>query len=295
MGQDQAMQDVLHAVRDPRLIPAKRYYDPAFFELEKAKLWPRAWQMACRLEVIPEVGDFVEYTIFEKSVLIVRTKAGIRVYHNVCRHRGMKLAEGAGNYKAGGLVCPFHGWRYDLEGRKTFVFARNIFDEEIIDPVEIALKPCRVETWGGCAFINFDDDAPSLRDHLGPVADKLDARNADKLRTEWWYASVVPTNWKVSVEAFVEQYHIMRTHPELHQSTPSVLAARDPAGLYQGHQRPVALERGRRLVAKHLEVGTGPGPTGDGSDSRTLTTFSSSSIIMSLPLVLPAARNFPSR
>ena len=83
-------------VENPELIPARRYYDSAFFELEKEKLWPRVWQMACRLEEIPEVGDYVEYTIFEKSVVVVRTHSGVKAFHNVCRHRGMRLVEGSG-------------------------------------------------------------------------------------------------------------------------------------------------------------------------------------------------------
>lgn len=235
---DEALESIPHAVRDPRLIPAKRYYDPAFFEIEKQKLWPRVWQMACRLEEIPEVGDYVEYTIFEKTVLIVRTRAGVKAFHNVCRHRGMKLAEGRGNCKAAGFVCPFHGWRFDLEGKNTFVFGRKIFSEDLLDQAEIDLKPCRVETWGGCAFINFDEDAPPLRECLNPVADRLDCRNAEKLRAEWWYASVVPTNWKVSVEAFMEMYHLMRTHPEFHGLTPNVFAAQDTVGIFKSRTVP---------------------------------------------------------
>ena len=62
-----ALETVPHRITNPELIPAERYFDPAFFELEKEKLWPHVWQMACRLEEIPEVGDYVEYSIFEKT------------------------------------------------------------------------------------------------------------------------------------------------------------------------------------------------------------------------------------
>lgn len=212
-------------VTNPELIPAGRYFDPSFFELEKQKLWMRTWQMACRLEEIPEVGDYTEYRIFEKTVLIVRTKTGVKAFHNVCRHRGMRLLEGHGNCKGKGIICPFHGWRYNMDGENTFVFGRPVFSDALLDKADISLKPCRLETWAGCAFINFDDDAPSLLDSLGPHTRTLDARNADKLRTEWWYASEVPVNWKLVVEAFVENYHLMRTHPELHALTPNVMGS----------------------------------------------------------------------
>ena len=222
---DQAKSKLLSVpfrVESPELIPAKRYYDPVFFEREKEKLWPHVWQMACRLEEIPEVGDYVEYKIFEKSVIIVRAASGVKAFHNVCRHRGMRLIEGPGHCRGGGFSCPFHGWRYNTDGKNTFVFGRDVFNPAVLDPGDINLKPCRLETWGGCTFINFDDNAPPLLQALGPVVRGLDARRAEKLRTEWWCASLVPTNWKLSVEAFLEMYHLMRTHPELHQLTPTV-------------------------------------------------------------------------
>jgi phenylpropionate dioxygenase-like ring-hydroxylating dioxygenase large terminal subunit len=150
------------AVTDPELIPSQRYYDPAFFELEKQKLWPHVWQMACRLEEIPEVGDYVEYTILDKSVIVVNTKNGVKAFHNACRHRGVRLANGPGNCAKTGFICPFHGWRWNAEGKNTFVYGKQIFNERLLDHAEIDLPPVRVEFWAGCAFINFDDAAPSL-------------------------------------------------------------------------------------------------------------------------------------
>lgn len=205
-------------VENAELIPSKRYYDAEFFELEREKLWPHVWQMACRLEEIPEVGDYVEYRLLDKSVIVVNTRNGVKAFNNACRHRGVQLIDdnGRGNCKTKGFICPFHGWRWNMEGENTFVFGKQIFSEDVLAQAEINLVPCRVETWGGCAFINFDDDAPGLLESLGPVAQKLDDRNADKLRMEWWYGTVLPTNWKLAMEAFMEGYHVMRTHPQLH-------------------------------------------------------------------------------
>jgi hypothetical protein len=172
--------------------------------------------MACRLEEVANVGDFVEYTILDKSVIVVNTKSGIKAFHNTCRHRGVRLATGPGNCAKSGFVCPFHGWRWNAEGKNTFVFSKQIFTEELLDHAEIDLAPCRVELWIGCAFINFDDNAPSLLDSMGPVVERMNARHADKLKMDWWYATVLPTNWKLAMEAFMEGYHVMRTHPQLH-------------------------------------------------------------------------------
>ncbi|RYE53929.1 MAG: aromatic ring-hydroxylating dioxygenase subunit alpha, partial [Rhizobiaceae bacterium] len=64
-------------IENPALIPAARYHDEAFYRLECERLWPRTWQMACRLEQIPKVGDWIEYSNVGKSVIVVRTKDGV--------------------------------------------------------------------------------------------------------------------------------------------------------------------------------------------------------------------------
>ena len=166
-------------------------------------------------------------------MIVVNTKTGVKAFHNVCRHRGVKLAPtGRAIAQDQGFICPFHGWRWNIDGKNTFVFGKSIFSEEMLDPAEINLAPCRVESWGGCAFINFDNDAPPLRETLGPVADKLEARNVDKMKMEWWYATVLPTNWKLAMEAFMEGYHTMRTHPQLAGAVPA-----GPIGLWRGSRR----------------------------------------------------------
>jgi len=89
------------------------------------------------------------------------------------------------------------------------------FSEHNRRPDELDLRPVRSDTWGGCAWINFDADAPPLRACLEPVATTLDAWRVESLRTEWWVACRLPVNWKLAEEAFVEQYHVIQTHPQL--------------------------------------------------------------------------------
>lgn len=197
-------------------VPSKRYYDQEFFDQERDHLWSKVWQMACRLEEIRDVGDFVEYKIFDQSVIIVRSKSGVKAFHNACRHRGVKLAVDRGNCRTKGFICPFHGWRWNIEGENTFVHAKKIFDEGDLRQADINLVPCRIELWGGCVFVNFDGNAPPLLETLGPVAQRLSNRNVEHLKMEWWYQTVLPTNWKLAMEAFMESYHVMRTHPQLY-------------------------------------------------------------------------------
>ncbi|MDB5724267.1 MAG: ring hydroxylating alpha subunit family protein, partial [Novosphingobium sp.] len=214
-----SLTDVPFRVERPTRIPAARYYDEEFFRLETERLWPKVWQMACRLEEIPELGDWIEYKVLDKSVIVVRTGDGIRAFHNACRHRGVRLAHEQGNCANHGFVCPFHGWRWNMDGENTFVFGRTKFSDADLDPDDIALVPCRAELWGGCAFINFDADAAPLLDSLGAGAERLTARGVGDLRIEWWKSSVLPVNWKLAMEAFMEGYHVMATHPQLHAVT----------------------------------------------------------------------------
>jgi phenylpropionate dioxygenase-like ring-hydroxylating dioxygenase large terminal subunit len=196
-------------------VPKARYFDPDFFRMEAESLWPRVWQMACRLEEIPEPNDFVEYEFLDQSVIVLRTgEMGVQAFQNACRHRGVKVAEGRGTCEAG-FTCPFHGWCYGLDGKNTFVPRKRSFAEHNLQPDDLDLVPVRCDTWGGCAWINLDPDAPPLRDSLEPAATALDAWKVESLRTEWWYACRLPVNWKLAIEAFVESYHVVQTHPQL--------------------------------------------------------------------------------
>ena len=220
------VRDVPFGIEDPEKIPVQRYFSQEFHDAEVEYLWPHVWQMACRLEQIPNVGDWVEYSNVGKSVIVVRTKDGVKAFQNHCRHRGVPIAGGKGNEHGNcaksGFICPFHGWRWNMDGESTFVYGKHLFNEDLLDKGELALVPVRVDIWANCAFINHDPDAPSLRECLGPVADRLDAHGVGNLRAEWWFGTVLPANWKIAMEAFMEGYHVMKTHPQLQHAQPNL-------------------------------------------------------------------------
>jgi phenylpropionate dioxygenase-like ring-hydroxylating dioxygenase large terminal subunit len=208
------------AMRDHLHVPRERYYDRDFFELEKQYLWPRVWQMACRLEEIPQPGDFVEYEICDQSILVVRQADGtLKAFHNVCPHRATQLCKGSGRAGGGQIVCPFHGWRWNLDGTNSLVYGAEGFDPECLRPDDIRLQEVQVDTWGACAWINMDPDARPLREALSPAAQLLDAVGAENMRVWWWKEVILPANWKVAQEAFHEGWHVMSTHPQLTMGT----------------------------------------------------------------------------
>ncbi len=201
-------------VFDDTTIPTAQYTSPEFAALEAERLWPRAWQVACRVNEIPKVGDYVEYEIIGRSILIVRESAdSITAYYNACRHRGTALASGTGS-KKGCFVCPFHGWTYTLDGALDRIPAKWDFPQ--VDQENTGLRKVKVEVFDTWVFINLDDDAPPLSEHLGEtVIRHMSVFPDDRHVKTWHYGQVVQANWKVMAEAFMEAYHIARTHPQL--------------------------------------------------------------------------------
>ena len=206
---------VPYAMQVPDRVPKERYFDPDFFQWEVDHLWSRVWQMACRLEEIPQPRDFVTYEFLDQSIVVVRTDdGGVTAFQNACRHRGVRLVADRGTCERG-FTCPFHGWCYGPDGMNTAVSRRRTFAEHNLVAADLDLTPVRCEIWGGCAWINLADDAPAVRECLEPAASSLDAWKVESLRAEKWYACRLPVNWKLAIEAFVEMYHVVQTHPQL--------------------------------------------------------------------------------
>jgi phenylpropionate dioxygenase-like ring-hydroxylating dioxygenase large terminal subunit len=204
------------AMTDSNFVPRERYFDRGFYELEKKHLWPNAWQMAARLEEIPRPGDFVEYQIVGNSILIIRQQDGsVKALHNACRHRATELAKGCGRLPGGQIVCPFHGWRWNLDGSSSFVFMDGSFDPSTQKVEDLRLRECQVEVWAGMVWINMDLNAGPLADALAPVQTMLDGVGIGHMRAKWWKQVVLNVNWKMAQEAFFESYHVMQTHPQL--------------------------------------------------------------------------------
>src|SRR2546423_131452 len=148
------------AMRDPLHVPRERYYDREFFDLEKKHLWPKVWQMACRLEEMPRPGDYVEYEICDQSIILIRQPdMSVKGFFNACLHRATQLCKGSGHLGGGTIVCPFHGWRWKGDGSCAFVYGAEGFEPELVDPDALRLPECKVELWASCAWINLDPDA----------------------------------------------------------------------------------------------------------------------------------------
>jgi phenylpropionate dioxygenase-like ring-hydroxylating dioxygenase large terminal subunit len=105
-------------------VPADAYTSPDYVQLENEKLWPRVWLMACREEQFKKVGDYVTFEIGRESFLFVKTADKIKAYFNVCQHRGRRLKDFLSGNTAPLIHCPFHGWRYNLDGSIHKIYSR---------------------------------------------------------------------------------------------------------------------------------------------------------------------------
>lgn len=194
-------------------VPIDRYFDKAFHEREVEKVWRKTWQWACRLEDIPNIGDHVVYDIVHDSVIVVRTgpaSTDIRAYVNACLHRGTQLRTEGGCVKQ--FKCPFHGFTWGLDGCLKDV--PEAWDFDHIDWESFSLPELKVDTWGGFVFINFDEQCESLIDYLEILPEHFATFALEDRYKAIHVAKVMPCNWKLCAEAFVEAYHVSSAHPQ---------------------------------------------------------------------------------
>jgi phenylpropionate dioxygenase-like ring-hydroxylating dioxygenase large terminal subunit len=192
-------------------IGADRYWKPEFFQEEVEKVFLRTWQFAIHEDAIPNPGDTHVFNLLHKSLLITRQADGsIKAMQNVCLHRGRKLATEGGCKKQ--FRCPFHAMEWNIDG--SFKLNPFAWDFPQIDENEFRLPEARVEVWAGFVFVNFDPDAPSLMSLIGVTAEHFEHWRLKDCHIGFHAAKLVPANWKVVIEAFMEAHHVFATHPQ---------------------------------------------------------------------------------
>ncbi len=193
-------------------IAPARYFDPEFHRLEVERIWNHTWQMACREEQIPEVGDSVVYELADTSLIVVRTAADeIRAYHNSCLHRGTQLRTRSGKVK--NFRCPYHGFTWNIDGSLHEIPSGWDFPQ--VDEAEFCLPEAQIGTWGGFVFVNVDTEAGPLEGYLEDLPQHFATWPLQDRYLSAHIVRVMPCNWKVALEAFIEAYHTVAVHPQL--------------------------------------------------------------------------------
>jgi choline monooxygenase len=192
-------------------IPATLYHSEEIYALEMQRIFAKEWVCPGLAADIPNVGDFITFTIVDQPIFVMRGKDGvIRSFSNVCLHRMMPLLEGAGSC-TGKIVCPYHAWTYNTEG--NVIGAGHMGGRDpLFDKKQFTLPQLRTEIWQGWIYVTMNHDAPtvsSLLSGLLPVVERYRMQG---------YIPVVQqdhvwnTNWKLLNENFMEGYHLPVAH-----------------------------------------------------------------------------------
>lgn len=226
-------------------LPPAAYHDPAFYRREIDRLFLKGWNFIGHEGQAPKPGSYFTIDFAGIPVLVARNADGVlRAFANSCRHRGIRLATGAGEARL--FVCKYHSWSYDLDGALRGVPGMENVDG--FDRQANGLVPVRLETMGPFIWISFDPDAAPLAEHLGDLPSKVASHGLDELVLTRRVDYDVACNWKVYVENFMDYYHT----PTVHRDT----LARGSLSVY--HRKPVELAHcdGRYLELYAAHEGT---------------------------------------
>ena len=202
---------------DRKGLPAWAYFNEEMLEMEKDILFRSHWQLVCHVNDLPETGDFVTLDCVGERALVIRGQDGeVRGFHNLCRHRGSRVvATEQGNCR-NSIVCPFHGWVYNLDG--TLRGAAQPDKLPPLDPVAFGLKAIETDIWRGFVFVRFrPGPQPSMNEVLKRFDAELAQYDLDGLLPggEGFYAETAEVNWKCVRDVDNEGYHVPMAHPGL--------------------------------------------------------------------------------
>jgi phenylpropionate dioxygenase-like ring-hydroxylating dioxygenase large terminal subunit len=195
-------------------LPAWIYRDPEFLALERERVFRPAWQPVCHVSDVPKPGDFHTFEFLGELLFVVRGADGaVRGFHNVCRHRGARLLDGASG-SCRRIVCPYHAWAYELDGRLAGVPDRG--DYPSLDFAHHGLAPVDTEVCAGFVFERLASGGPSVAEMMAPFAHEIAQYRFEELRP-LGQVRLRPraVNWKNVGDNYSDGLHISVAHPGL--------------------------------------------------------------------------------
>lgn len=192
-------------------VPAGRYLDPEFLALEHEHVWKKSWLYACHTDQIPERGSYLLWDRTGSPIIVLNAGDGVyRAFYNTCAHRGAPLVQEPAGRKRSLLVCPYHGWSYDLEGQLKAV--RDPRDFPDLDKSCLGLRSVRCERFGNWLFVNEDAAAPPLLEAIAPFPDHWSNLDLEDIAHIDSSSYEVGCNVKILLDAFMESYHLSSIH-----------------------------------------------------------------------------------
>lgn len=199
-------------------LPGWTYHSDALFELERTEVFLKQWQIVGHTSDIPNNGDWMAFDMLGERAVIMRGQDGVvRAFHNLCRHRGARVVDGTSGHCKSAVVCPFHGWVYNLDGTLRGAARPETFGE--MDRSRFGLKPIEMEIWHGLIFLRFlsGGTQPSVAEWLKPYDEDFSASRVAGIlpvsKPDW--GTTLPVNWKSVRDVDNEGYHVALAHPAL--------------------------------------------------------------------------------
>ncbi len=196
-------------------LPAWSYNNAELTQLEMEQVFLRNWIWVGHVSDIPNTGDYKCLDIANERAVVVRDKnASVRAFHNLCSHRGSRVAVGEKGHCGNALICPFHGWSYNLDGSIKNIPKANAFAD--IDKDKLGLKSLDCEVWHGLIFIRFAGEGPSIAETYAEAEAEIGMYRIEEMQThdEPWRFDF-DLDWKSIVDIDNEGYHVARGHPGL--------------------------------------------------------------------------------
>ncbi|MDD9983360.1 MAG: aromatic ring-hydroxylating dioxygenase subunit alpha [Gammaproteobacteria bacterium] len=223
------LEAVERSIEEARCLPAEAYTNERFLDLERRTLFSNRWICIGLVDDVPEPGDATPLEVAGTSVILTRDAAGaVHVFHNYCRHRGLKILTEAVRGRSR-FTCPYHAWTYALDGR---LLRAPHFDgpgRHRTDPVD-GLSRVRCAVWHRLVFVNLSGDAPEFADHIAPLERRWASYDLSILRHAESRSCDIAANWKLAVENFVDYYHL----PTVHKGLNSYSAMEDHYPIREG-------------------------------------------------------------
>ena len=216
-------------------IAVERHTSSEFFRLEQEHVFAKSWVIAGRAEDVPDPGNYFVFKDLHDPLLVVRgTDGQVRCFYNTCQHRGAPVVrEDKGSARR--LRCQYHSWTYEIDGG-TLVSLPDERDFVELDWEQRSLPQISCEVYAGFVFVNKDPHAPPLLEWIGGAREMFEPFQGDTLREIYRESVIVPCNWKVTAEAFLEVYHFKHIHS--HGGVSMLDNAGAAMGLYpNGHSR----------------------------------------------------------
>jgi phenylpropionate dioxygenase-like ring-hydroxylating dioxygenase large terminal subunit len=217
---DDELNAVLAPVESAHGLSNRHYVSPEWFDAEKQSVFFDNWAGIGFAKDVPENGFAKPVHFLGQPLVIVRGRDGkVRVFQNICRHRGMILIKDAGRIR-GAIRCPYHSWSYDLDGAlkaTPHVGGPGNNVHEAIDRDTLGLIEVRSHVWRDVVFVNISGDAQPFEVAHEKVIKRWAEFEAPLYHSgaDSGFTLEVATNWKLCVENYCESYHLPWVHPGL--------------------------------------------------------------------------------